>query len=236
MRVFLINLDAEKLRLAEADAQLRRNDVAYERVAAVWGKDLSQEARDAAVNRFRWWCAIGRPVRVGEIGCAMSHYKIYRRITDEKMPFACVLEDDVILDERFPTVLKTVESFVDPSRPQVVLLSNHTAFESSTPCILSAETDMYAEGYVITALAAKALSSVNWPMQTPCDHWGRWVKRGVIELYHAFPTVCSQDQKHYTSGTVDAGCFDVSKLSFPRWFFHKCCRLAGKAIDRILPL
>lgn len=235
MKSFLINLDRDVERLKAADAQLKRLGIPYERVSAVSGRDLDMETRKKSVNRFRWWCAVGRPTRLGEIGCAMSHYKIYRRITDEKMPLACVLEDDVILDERFPAVLKTVEFFVDPSRPQVVLLSNHTAFKSSTSCVLPAKKDMYTEGYVITALAAKALSSVNWPMQTPCDHWGRWVKRGVIELYHAFPTVCSQDQKHYASETVDAGCFDVSKLSFPRWFFHKCCRLAGKAIDGFLP-
>lgn len=233
MKVYLINLDKDKDRLAAADAQLKRLGVAYERVSAVYAKELPQKELDDAVDKFRWWCAMGRPVMMGEIGCAMSHYSIYRQMTDP----VCVLEDDVILDDRFPEVLAYVEQHIDPTRPQVILLSNHTKRIPDLPNLPNLQTsksDMYTEGYVLTPSAAQALLKANWPMQTPCDHWGRWVKRGLIELYHAFPTVCWQDQTQYASGTVASGCFRVSELSLPRYVCHKLKRLIGKSIDNIL--
>lgn len=230
MKVYLINLDKDKERLAAADAQLTRLGVAYERVRAVYAKELSQAELDAAVNKRRWKLAVGRPVRAGEIGCAMSHYMVYREMTEP----VCMLEDDVILDERFQAVLKTVDQWIDPNRPQVVLLSNHTREIGSG--IVRTQGDMYTEGYVITPSAAQALLKANWPMQVPCDHWGRWVGRGLIELYHAFPTVCRQDQAQYESGTVDKGCFRVSELGPVAWAWHKAKRLMGKTLDRMLPL
>ena len=235
MKVYLINLDKDKERLAAADAQLKRIGVAYERASAVYAKELPREELDVAVNKFRWWCAVGRPVRVGEIGCAMSHYMIYRKMTEP----VCVLEDDVILDDRFSEVLDFVERKIDRARSQVILLSNHTRHIPNIPNLPNLQTshsDMFTEGYVLTPLAAQALLKANWPMQVPCDHWGRWVGRGIIELYHAFPTVCRQDQSQYTSGTVDKGCFRVTGLGPIAWCFHKFKRLIGKSLDSMLSL
>ena len=235
MKVYLINLDSETERLAAADAQLKRFGVEYRRFPAVRGSSLAKGERDAAVNYFRWWCAVGRPCRVGEIGCALSHYGIYRGMLERP---ACILEDDVVLDDRFPSVLNKVEKFVDANRSQVVLLSNHKAKRGGVEgvAIVPAQADMYAEGYVITPKAAQALLRANLPMQCPCDWWGRWARRGIIELYHAFPTVCSQNQAQYASGTVGVGCFKVSELNRFRWLMHKGKRLIGKIIDGILPL
>lgn len=234
MNVFLVNLDKDVERMQAADAQLRSLNVAYERISAVYGKDLTQAERDAAVNKFRWWCAIGRPIGLGEIGCALSHYRLYRRMIDENISYACILEDDVILTPEFPKQLKSVEQWLDITKPQAVLLSNHTREMSEAWQILPAKKDMYTEGYILTQQAAKALLKANLPMQVPCDHWGRWVKMKAIELYHAFPTVCTQDQAQYVSGTVDSTRFNVANLPFPMLVLHKVKRVIGKLVDLIL--
>lgn len=230
MKVFLVNLDRDKDRLVASDAQLRRLGVAYERVSAVYGKNLSESQRKNAVNGFRWWCAVGRPCMPGEIGCALSHFKVW----DSGCDLMCVLEDDVILNAEFPKVIAEVERWADPARPQVILLSNHSNENGNGIC--RSKGDMYTEGYVITNAAAMAIRACNDPLQTPCDWWGRWARRGVIELYHAFPTVCRQDQSQYESGTVAPGCFRVSELSPLAFAWHKFKRLIGKILDRILPL
>ena len=234
MKVYLINLESAAERLAAADAQLKSLGVEYERFPAVRGSALATGERDAAVNSFRWWCAVGRPCRVGEIGCALSHYGIYKKLVDQPV---CVLEDDVVLDGRFKSVVNYVEEFVDVGKSQVVLLSNHSKESGDAEgfSIVPAQSDMYTEGYVITPKAAQALLKANLPMQCPCDWWGRWVRRGLIELYHAFPTVCSQDQSQYASGTVDSNAFNVKNLSLPRFCVHKFLRLVGKTLDWMLP-
>lgn len=237
MKVYLINLDKDRIRLEEAQKQLTRLNVPFVRERAVYARELPESELKKSVNAFRWWCAMGRPVMSGEIGCAMSHYGIYRRINES----VCILEDDVILHDLFPQALDYVEKHIDLSRPQVYLFSNHASRcpeqkEDGQFCIRPARRDMYTEGYVITPRAAQALLKANWPLQTPCDHWGRWVRRGLIELYHVFPTVCRQDQSQYASGTIDPNCFYASRLSPLRFALHKFKRLIGKTFDIILPI
>lgn len=234
MKVFLVNLDKNPERLAAADAQLRKLGVEYERFPAVYGADLPKAEKRQAVNRFRWWCAVGRPVRDGEIGCALSHYALYRRMNEEKLPYACILEDDVVLDERFPKQLQRVAAWLNPDQPQVVLLSDHTYKRHAEEGIFPAQADMYAEGYILTAPAAQALLRANLPMQTPCDHWGRWVRSGAIQLYHAYPTVCSQNLRDFVSGTVPSDAFNVKKLSSSSRFLHNIARAFGKTMDDCL--
>ena len=232
MNVYVINMDRDEGRLLVVGSRLRDLGVPYIRSCAIDAKELHPQELNAAVNRFRSWCALGRPIRRGEIGCAMSHYAIYKQISEP----ACVLEDDVILADEFPNVLDKVGEWIDPIKPQVVLLSNHSKDVQVSAGVFPASSDMYAEGYVITPAAAQALLAANRPMQRPCDHWGVWAKRGIIELYHAFPTVCSQDQSKYASGTVGDDCFRVSDLGAVCWLVHKGMRVIGKTLDAILPV
>lgn len=234
LNVFLINLPKDKERLLAATAQLERLSVPYERMEAVYAKELATDVRESAVNRFRWWCAVGRSCWVGEIGCALSHYKIYAQMIKRGLDYACILEDDVILSDGFKDALTRVEAWLDVSCPQVVLLSNHTSECGVGDEIRRAKSDMYAEGYVITRKAAEHLLAANLPLQVPCDHWGRWVKMGIIELYHAFPSVCTQDQTRYESGTRDAHCFNVRDLCASRYLWYKSKRVIGRGIDTVL--
>ena len=245
MKVMLINLDRDADRLAAADAQLKGLGIAYERLSAVDARAMPLEEKRAAVNAFRWWCAIGRPVRDGEIGCALSHFKAWEAMgADEAV---CVLEDDVVLDPRFSETLANVARTIDVRRPQVVLLSNHSAvtdfgngfegFRSAPDAPFSlapSQFDLFTEGYVITRKAAEAIRRANCPLQTPCDHWGRWVRQGHIELFHAIPTVCSQNKAGFASSTVDPGQLVVADLSPVKWVGHKLKRLVGVALDRLL--
>ena len=231
MKVFLINLDKEAERLKFVDNQMQKAGIAYERFPAVYGKFLSAEDKNSSVNAFRCWCAYGQMLRDGEIGCGLSHYGIYRKMITENLDAVCVLEDDVILEEKFKEQLEYAFENIDKSKPQVFLLSNHTREVSEIREIRKARADMFAEGYVITRPAAELLLKVNFPMIVPCDHWGRWVKFFGLELFHVFPTVCSQNNQDFASGTQDSTMIDVRKMSLIPWCFRKFKRLIGCLID-----
>lgn len=235
MKVFLINLDKNPERLRKCDAQLRHLGVDYERFPAVYGKTLPKELKKRHVHGFLWWCAGGRRVLDGEIGCALSHIGVYRKIIAEGLDFACVLEDDVILTPYFADQLKRVEGWVDSGSPQVVLLSNHTKREPEDDGawrISWTKGDRGAEGYVITRPAAIAMIRANYPLRAAADTWPRWVRRAGIELFHAFPVVCRQD---WTPGFhSDIGNADVrnyAQFSLVGKIMFKVGRLLGKMID-----
>ncbi|WP_191939643.1 glycosyltransferase family 25 protein (plasmid) [Pantoea agglomerans] len=45
----------------------------------------------------------------GEVGCALSHINIYRRITSEDIPLALILEDDALIDYRSVEIMSGIE-------------------------------------------------------------------------------------------------------------------------------
>lgn len=235
MTVYLINLDQDQKRRLAAEAQLNRLAVPFQRIPAVYGKALPIEEQTASVNRFRWWCAMGRPIELGELGCALSHKKIYEMMIAQALPVACILEDDVLLADAFPQQLTFVESRIDPTQPQVVLLSNHTKAVGKNGTLQPARTDTCTEGYIITLPAARNLLKYNFPLKTPCDHWGRWVRYRIIQLYHAFPTVCTQDYDSFVSHIDISPLQNALKNSRLRRYTHKFKRLIGLTLDRLLP-
>lgn len=237
MKVYLVNLDKDTEKLAVADRQLKSLNIAYERVSAVYGKSMSAAEKRKAVNYFRWWCAQGRPVADGEIGCALSHYGIYKKMQAKPAEPVCILEDDVVLNPRFPEILDFVERNIDVARPQVIILSDHTnqyaEAQPSEPKLVSSAGGMCTEAYVVTPAAAAALLHQNLPMMVPCDAWGRWVRNGSIELYHALPTTAGQDQITFLSST-SKGRRAVSEYSLPEKLVHYSKRFVGRSIDAIL--
>ncbi len=234
MKVFVVNLARDTERMADKSAELGRLGVAFERFEAVSGRDLPSAEKNAAVDRFRWWCARGYRVTDGEIGCALSHHAIYRKTIDEDLPAVCVLEDDVPLADLFPEQLRRVGEWIDPAKPQVVLLTNHTPERCDDWCVRPAAWDCFAEAYVVTQSAARAILAANTPLKAPCDNWHRWVKTGVIELFHAFPTACRHTGMRFGSATVAYPI--VERMSPLRRFAHKCVRLVFRPVDDLLLL
>lgn len=245
MKTFVINLDRDSEKLKAAAGQLHSAGVDFERFPAIYGKDLSAETRAESYRHFRWWCAVGRPIRDGEIGCALSHYGVYQKMLSGDIPIACVFEDDVLVEGDLPSSLSKIEKFCDLNRPQVFLLSDRTSCHKfikgsrkneceSADGIQRSCGDRCAASYVLTKKAAEKLLKANRPMSVPCDYWDRWAKSGVIELYHVFPTACSPNVTDYASETSPQDSFRVADLPLPLLVLHKMKRLAGVGIDRFL--
>lgn len=234
MKTYLINLERDKARLERASAQLTHQGVTFERFPAVNGRELGEDAVKGARKKFRWWCALGRPIRIGEIGCAYSHFAIYRQMIERGEQIACVLEDDIVLSDDFARRLGEAAGFVDCAKPQVVLFSNHTGRTDEADGISKIQGDRHAESYLLTMKAAEALLKANTPMEAPCDYWDRWVEKGCIELYHVSPPVCRPNEEEFASNTAPRGIFVVSELSRMQWIWHKLKRVAGRSIDSVI--
>lgn len=107
-KIFLINLERSKGRLERASHQIKSTGLDFERVSAVDGATLTDdkiaEVFDAktAKRRFQY------NLTAGEIGCYLSHIKCWERIIEDDLDYAVILEDDLILDSNFPSVLSAV--------------------------------------------------------------------------------------------------------------------------------
>lgn len=244
MKIFLINLDKNLDRLASFDAQMKAHGLSYERISAVYGKEMDPKEKARAVRRFRWWCATGRMPHDGEIGCALSHGIFYRKMIEGRLPVACVFEDDALLGPDIKRVIDYVENVADPNKPQVFMLSNHTPNQldgepwlrqaktmAGTVCSLTCrERDLGTEGYCLTLKAAEILLRANYPIVVPCDSWRRFRRMGIIDLFGVNPTMVNQNRDEFASDLKK----DDGGRSALNWVLYKVLRVFGKSLDCVM--
>jgi len=112
--VFVINLKRSLDRRDHTIKQLYESGVHFRVVEAIDGTELSdQKIRnnpDFGIFKFGMH---SRYLLKEEIGCTLSHLKIYRQIVDEKIELACILEDDNDYLKDFKEVLDHVHFFSD---------------------------------------------------------------------------------------------------------------------------
>ena len=232
MRIFVVNLDTEVERFEKLSARARDLQITIERFPAIYGKGLSFKEKHKRVSYFKWSCIVGQPPTDGEIGCALSHMDVYKRILDEKIPFACILEDDVVLAHQFKDVLRQVETFCQTNKSAIILLSNKHGVPNTINQITKVKecaTGTY--GYVITNEAAKAIVVRNRLLKCPSDFWPWLFKNKDVQLYKAFPTVCTYDVAYVSKTTL--GKIKVSQMSCWNKVLYKMKRGLGIVIAHL---
>ena len=99
--IYLINLDRATGRLADSQALLETAGLAFQRVAAIDGQHLDENARSGPRPFFA-----KQPTTAGEIACFLSHHKVWSLIAEGSDPAAIVLEDDFELTANAPRLLQ----------------------------------------------------------------------------------------------------------------------------------
>jgi len=89
MKIFVINLDKSTDRLSHMAAQLDRLGYAWERFPALGPAQVEDLSRTLELPLLRGMCT------APEKGAALSHYSIWKKVLDEGIDHALVLEDDV---------------------------------------------------------------------------------------------------------------------------------------------
>ncbi|MCB9810528.1 MAG: glycosyltransferase family 25 protein [Candidatus Nomurabacteria bacterium] len=105
MKAFIINLAKDKERRQFMEEQMRKLNIPYEIITGTVGAGLSIKDRNTLYSPDLAMKENGHELSNSQIGIADSHRKAYERILQEKLPWALILEDDVLLDQRIISVL-----------------------------------------------------------------------------------------------------------------------------------
>jgi len=204
MKTYVINLDRNPERLAFMREQLERMGLDFERFPAVYGKAMTSAERAAGFSALRSFIASKKRMSDAEIGVAMSHIGCYKRMLASGEDAALVFEDDVVLGTRFCETLARVEKFLDPTKPQVVVLSGYGVENAELlPEMIRAEKSIWcADAYCLTRSAAELILRANNPVITVADSFKRWHRRFGLELYRALPPTVRQDDITFKSENV----------------------------------
>ena len=127
---------------------------------------------------------------LGAVGCLLSHLKLYKKMIDENVEVACILEDDAVLKTHFA---KIITSRQVRQGPWDVLLLGHYSMHKKcftrgaealywrrwtykNHCIARpAEFPFTTLAYLIKKEAAKRLIDYAYPLRMPAD----WVLSNV---------------------------------------------------------
>lgn len=228
MKVFVINLDSQPKRFEFISKQLRQVGIDFERIPAVVGKHLPKDVLKQFNAPFRQWCNGGSALSLPEIGCTLSHMAIWRRVVDENIKCALILEDDVTVLPNIKEKLKEIEqkNVVGENRVYIVSMNEKEGG------ILTAETGMFRVcsaqhtcGYCVNPISAAFLLKCNTPITTPCYNWERWIDWG-LEVYKVLP----RSVAHWNRKTLGSMMDDVEHHAEGR-IVHYAKRLVGKPID-----
>lgn len=102
--VYIISLPQDIARRKSAEKQLKSHGVQYEIIHGVYGKNLL-DGQIQRVYKQVWW-KFPRQLTYSEVGCYLSHLKIWQSIIDNSIDGAFILEDDFILRDDFKSILE----------------------------------------------------------------------------------------------------------------------------------
>ena len=93
-KIYVINLDRRKDRLKNIDTGLNKNKLEYERFSACDGKNIDKYKKD-----IEKYFDKDHKLTNGQIGCALSHIKIWEKILKNGTKNTLILEDDAIIPD-----------------------------------------------------------------------------------------------------------------------------------------
>ncbi|WP_387463061.1 glycosyltransferase family 25 protein [Photorhabdus sp. RM323S] len=194
MKTFIINLKHSIERRKRIEEQCIKLNLDYEFIEAVDGRLLSQEELQRQTRE------LSDAITLGEIGCALSHIKIYRNIVENNIPMALILEDDVILNERLPEFLNEIQQ-KKIIAPSAILLSKASQYFERSKYKLLCGVDIKSVlsasltcGYILNNQAAKNLIDFLYPVWLVADRWEFFRENGVIKLCCTVPVLVTESE------------------------------------------
>lgn len=238
MEIFYINLDKDVERRESMERQLAELGLSYQRIPGVYARGLDEEGLNRVYSRKRALRRHSMDLVLAHVGCSMSKILAYREIVERDLPYALILEDDVIIPQDFNRCLEEVEQLVSASKAEILLLSPADGDFSNHKLIREkgahqAAPYVYghlASSYVVTKFAAQSLLQELFPIDDVADCWPRLNRYRVVDIWVLKQSLIEQDQETFGSSTnADFKPFPnvVAKAKY------KLRRLRGIVLDRI---
>lgn len=203
--VFIVNLPSSTVRKEHMIKECQRIGLSFEFIEAVNGRELDLSALPA-YDAHKCQQVLGRDLRLGEIGCLLSHQKIYQKIVDNGIPYALILEDDVALNKDVVRFLQDVSQF--PSDWELILLGHYAGhdfnlmqLEVRSPSSFWGRTKVMQGAYQLVRLVRPAYGTHGYLVS----------QRGAQKLLKAL-TRFYQPIDHYTGNDVYTNLYAVEPV------------------------
>lgn len=233
---FVINLEQAVERKKFISQQLDQLRLPYEIIPAVNGKELSEQEMMASYDRQKALSTGFHDLAPAEIGCALSHISVYRKMIENNIPYALILEDDALLSTDLPQVLADLPGKLNQLESHIVILSHVPRYQKHTIRALNNQFKLAksyksiggAYGYFLTQAAAQAMLNYLYPVWSVADKW-EYVDDDKIARIEALLPYAIGMSEHGNRSYVQAqenlaGKHRTFKYYLKKWFYKQCFR------------
>ena len=197
--VFIVNLKKSIRRRSYMQKLCLNFGISPVFINAVDGNELSDTYINKIYNPEKSIKCIGRELAKSEIGCALSHKKIYEIIIKKNIKIALIFEDDIIFNYDLFNIINKLH--ILPSNWELILLGHHSSESRNKQSLISLwnrkkiDTKYYlvrfcelvsgTYGYLINIKGAKKLNQYLKEIIKPIDHYTG--DSNIINLYGINP-------------------------------------------------
>ena len=194
--IFIVNLDSRSDRLEKISSRL--GSLPFIRIAATCGQNLDVQENLKPTVKDR--------MSKNEMACILSHRQVWQKMADEKMSYACVLEDDVVLSSSFQHYINNSKWL--PENFNVIRIETFMARVflsrrkiSAGDRVLRRLGSMHAgtAGYIVSLKGAvKLLAKTQFP-DSPLDHimFESTSINSEFKVLQMCPALCVQEDVLY---------------------------------------
>ena len=213
--IFIINLPECSERRQSMLAEFSKYNVPVHFFEGKNGKILTEKEILELVNLDKVQKNYNRPLSKGEIGCSISHLKLYKKMIDENIMHAIILEDDVKINDNFLDVYSDLSKLA----PKNYIIKTDTSVRNGLFSLFGCKNlkkttlkkpvfdVFFARGYYIDIIAAKKVLDQYDKIECVADDWTRLGKKSKLRL--CFPYFVEDNEE--TPSFIGEERFEVSK-------------------------
>ena len=234
MKIYVINLPDSLDRRQHIKSQLDSSNMPFEFISAVDVRNLS-EIEQKNLYDCEKAKLYKRELTLGEIGCALSHRAVYKKMIDENIDRAIILEDDITLKPEFYNLLQyfdklPIKRYVIKFErlKQEIIDDNNFKCARFTPWYRMKISNEYFTGqplysptltwgYYIDLAAARKLYSIMPKVFLVADAW--WYYRKFIIIRMLNKAVISTNDDQFVS-TIGNRNFYANTPGIKKTFFY----------------
>ena len=210
-KIYLINLERAKDRLAAMCRKLDELGLSFERIEATDGRVMSTEEKIAFAKlrpRANGWLP-------GAIGCFRSHYKVWTAIAEGEEDFGVVFEDDVHISAALPNLLNGIGAYLDQFDIVRLEATKHRVWLNTEKKMSVGQTKLVevrsetwgSAAYVLSREAARLLVVEPTTNHSPVDFFLFDKDTSVVarrhRIYQTVPALCVQAKFNAVQGKPD---------------------------------
>ena len=232
IKTYILNMEKDVRKRAIIKSQLEHQkelDVYF--FKAIEGKKLTEKELSEWVDMPAMTKRYHNFVTLPAIGCALSHWNVYKLMITQQDRYALILEDDALLSSDLANKIKQLEPLLLKNDPVAILLTPEFVYSTNDKVESFENYDVYRlnngimnSGYILNQAAAVLLKEELFPIQYLADQWNEIINIGV-KIFGVVPHLISYPDGLGEIGTSQHNNYQKSNLQKIR---HYLAGIKGK--------